>query len=96
MKTGPATNSTIKFVCEKCGQLNEIEGSYNPVTFTLRLRYAECKHCGHPRQETTVPSGYFKCGECHVVYKRFKHWRPAKGKCLTCYMRLWRKKQKKG
>ncbi len=76
MNTGPATNNTIKFVCDKCGQLNQIEGSYDPSTYTLRLRYAECKHCGHPRHATTVPSGYFKCITCHVVYKWFKHWQP--------------------
>lgn len=95
MNTGPATSSTITFICEGCGQLNRLEGSFDPKTYTLRVRYAECEHCGKPRTETQIPAGCFKCVECRVVYLIRKYWRPVKGMCMACYMRMYRAKKKK-
>lgn len=93
-KKGEAATASVKFICEHCGRLNEIEGSYDPETFNLRLRYAECEHCGTPRHAMEIESGCFKCVRCRVVYRIGKFWRPVKGMCMACYMRLYRKKKK--
>lgn len=92
--TGEATATKIKFICDHCGRLNEIEGSYDRETFNLRLRYAQCKDCGHERNAMQIESGCFRCARCRVVYRIRKHWKPVKGLCMACYMGLYRRKKK--
>lgn len=96
------TSSIISVICDTytggCGRPYQLEGSYDPKTYNLRLFYAMCPHCGHERNESVVDEGYFRCAPpprgCNVVYRRRKNWNPAKGLCMCCYMRFYRKKKK--
>lgn len=82
----------IRFVCEHCGKMAEVEGSRYASNFILRVKFAHCNHCSAPRREYTVESGYFECASCHVVYRRRREtWSPRHGLCPVCYMRARRK-----
>lgn len=88
------TNALIKFVCDQCGRLNEIEGSYDQKTFNLRFKHAHCDHCGYQRGPQEVPSGCFRCRKCKVIWVKRKHWTPVDGMDMGCYMRIYRAKKK--
>lgn len=95
MRGSAAVSLKVKIICEKCGQPYEIEGSHSSVAFNLRIKQAKCPHCNHQRTPVVIEQGSFQChGPCGLIYRVRKHWRPVKGKCMTCYMREYRAKKR--
>jgi hypothetical protein len=87
------TAVTIRCGNELCSETYQISLSSNKERHDDEIRFADCPHCRHARDEKALVEywGKERCWGCHIPFLIYRE--EAMGLCYVCYISKWKQKK---